>query len=54
MPVRYVHVGKCGRSDFVDPGRQSNKVRLWVTTTRDNITRSIFEFAVYDDGKPGP
>ena len=31
---------------------QSGKVRLLVVSTRNNITASIFEFAVYDDNKP--
>jgi galactosylceramidase len=33
---------------------QAAKVRFLVVATRNNITPSIFEFAVYDDGKPPP
>jgi hypothetical protein len=33
---------------------QSAKVRLLVVSTRNNVTPSIFEFAVYDDAEAAP
>jgi galactosylceramidase len=43
---------ECWSATF--PPVPSNKVRLLITATRDNITPSIFEFAVYDEENGGP
>ena len=43
---------ECWSASF--PPVQSGKVRLLVVSTRNNITPSIFEFAVYDDENSGP
>ncbi len=44
--------GDCWSATFAPV--QAAKVRLLVVSTRDNITPSIFEFAVYDEGEAPP
>ena len=41
--------GECWSASFAPV--QAGKVRLLVVSTRNNITPSIFEFAVYNEGK---
>jgi galactosylceramidase len=45
-------VGDCWSASFTPV--QAAKVRLLVVSTRNNITPSIFEFAVYDDAEAAP
>jgi len=44
--------GQCWSATFAPV--QSAKVRLLVVSTRNNVTPSIFEFAVYDDAEAAP